>query len=48
MAKEDPIDVEGVVVNVLPNAQFEVEISGGHRRENYLALQLTLAGRGPI
>lgn len=31
MAKEDPIDVEGVVVNVLPNAQFEVEIPGGHR-----------------
>ena len=31
MAKEDSIDVEGIVVNVLPNTKFEVEIYGGHR-----------------
>ena len=31
MAKEDSIDVEGIVVNVLPNTQFEVEIFNGHR-----------------
>lgn len=31
MAKEELIEVEGVVVNVFPNTKFEVEISGGYR-----------------
>lgn len=31
MAKEDAIEVEGTVVETLPNAMFRVELSGGHR-----------------
>ncbi len=31
MSKEDMIEVEGVVVEVLPNAQFRVELQNGHR-----------------
>ena len=30
MAKEEPIIVEGKVVEALPNAMFKVEIEGGH------------------
>ena len=30
MAKEDVIDVEGVVVDALPNTQFKVELENGH------------------
>jgi translation initiation factor IF-1 len=31
MAKEEPIEVEGTVVETLPNAMFRVELEGGHR-----------------
>ncbi len=31
MAKEDAIEVEGVVVEPLPNAMFRVELPNGHR-----------------
>lgn len=31
MAKEDAIEVEGVVVEPLPNAMFRVELQNGHR-----------------
>jgi translation initiation factor IF-1 len=31
MAKEEAIEVEGVVVETLPNAQFKVELENGHR-----------------
>jgi translation initiation factor IF-1 len=31
MAKEEAIEVEGVVVEALPNAMFRVELSNGHR-----------------
>ncbi len=31
MAKEDLIEVEGVVVEALPNARFRVELENGHR-----------------
>lgn len=31
MAKEEAIEVEGVVVETLPNAQFRVELANGHR-----------------
>ena len=31
MAKDDVIEVEGKVVEALPNAQFVVEIQGGHK-----------------
>lgn len=31
MAKEDAIEVEGTVVETLPNAMFRVELENGHR-----------------
>lgn len=31
MAKEDAIEVEGIVVEPLPNAMFRVELENGHR-----------------
>ncbi len=30
MAKEDVIEVEGIVKEALPNAHFEVELTNGH------------------
>ena len=30
MSKEDVIDVEGTVVEALPNAMFQVELENGH------------------
>ena len=31
MAKEDIIEVEGIVVEALPNAMFQVELENGHK-----------------
>jgi translation initiation factor IF-1 len=31
MAKEEPIQVQGTVVETLPNAMFKVELENGHR-----------------
>ena len=31
MAKEDVIEIEGKIVDALPNAQFLVELPNGHR-----------------
>jgi translation initiation factor IF-1 len=31
MAKEDMIEVEGTVLETLPNAMFRVELANGHR-----------------
>lgn len=31
MPKQEGIEVEGTVVEALPNAMFKVEIQGGHR-----------------
>ncbi len=31
MAKEGAIEVEGVVIETLPNAMFRVELKNGHR-----------------
>ena len=31
MAKEDVIEVEGTVVEALPNAMFKVELENGHK-----------------
>ena len=31
MAKDDVIELEGTVIEALPNAQFLVEIQGGHQ-----------------
>ena len=30
MTKEDLIEVEGVVIEALPNAQFRIELENGH------------------
>lgn len=30
MSKQDMIEVEGTIVEALPNAMFKVEIQGGH------------------
>ena len=31
MAKEDTIEVEGIVVEALPNTNFKVELENGHQ-----------------
>ena len=31
MAKEEGIEIQGVVIETLPNAQFRVELKNGHR-----------------
>lgn len=31
MSKEDSIEVEGTVVEALPNAMFQVELENGHK-----------------
>ena len=31
MSKEDVIEVEGVVVDAMPNAMFKVELENGHQ-----------------
>jgi translation initiation factor IF-1 len=31
MAKEDPIEVEGTILEALPNAMFRVELDNGHK-----------------
>ena len=31
MAKDDAIELEGIVVEALPNAMFQVELPNGHR-----------------
>ena len=47
MAKEDVIEVEGVVVETLPNTNFKVELENGHQilahisgklRRNYIKI----------
>jgi len=30
LSKEDVLEVEGVILEALPNAQFKVELSNGH------------------
>lgn len=31
MAKDDVIEIEGIVLEALPNAQFQVELENGHK-----------------
>ena len=35
--KEDKIEVEGTVIEALPNTQFMVELDNGHRVLSYLS-----------
>jgi translation initiation factor IF-1 len=37
MAKEEPIEVEGKIVEPLPNAMFRVELENGHRILAYIS-----------
>lgn len=37
MAKEDKIEVEGTVIELLPNTQFKVELDNGHQVLAYLS-----------
>ena len=39
MSKEDVLEVEGVILEALPNAQFKVELSNGHKmRMNFIRI----------
>ena len=31
MAKDEPIEVKGIVINTLPNAMFKVELENKHQ-----------------
>jgi len=42
MSKEDVIDAEGRVIEVLPNARFKVELSNGHVINAYLSGKLRM------
>ncbi len=37
MAKEEKIEVEGTVIEALPNTQFKVELENGHQILAYLS-----------
>jgi translation initiation factor IF-1 len=37
MAKEEKIEVEGTVIELLPNTQFKVELDNGHHVLAYLS-----------
>ncbi|MCL2030360.1 MAG: translation initiation factor IF-1 [Oscillospiraceae bacterium] len=42
MSKDDVIEVEGVVLEALPNAMFSVEIQGGHRVLGHISGKLRM------
>ena len=42
MAKDDAIEVEGIVRKTLPNAEFTVEINGGHEIKAHLSGKLRM------
>ena len=42
MAKEDVIEVEGVVVETLPNTTFKVELENGHQRLGHISGNLRM------
>ena len=42
MSKEDMIEVEGTVIESLPNAQFKVELQGGHRVHAHISGKLRM------
>jgi translation initiation factor IF-1 len=37
MAKEDTIKVEGLIVDILPNATFKVQLENGHTILSYVS-----------
>ena len=42
MAKEDVIEVEGVVVETLPNTTFKVELGNGHQILGHISGKLRM------
>lgn len=42
MSKDDVIEAEGKVIEVLPNIQFKVELSNGHVINAYLSGKLRM------
>ncbi|NLI60203.1 MAG: translation initiation factor IF-1, partial [Clostridiales bacterium] len=42
MAKEDVIEVEGTVVEALPNAMFHVELENGHKILGHISGKLRM------
>jgi len=40
--KEEPIEIEGTVIEPLPNAMFRVELENGHRILAYVSGKLKL------
>ncbi len=42
MAKEDVIEVEGVVVESLPNTNFKVELENGHQILAHISFKLRM------
>jgi translation initiation factor IF-1 len=38
VAKDDVIEVEGTVIEPLPNAMFRVELENGHMRMHYIRI----------
>jgi translation initiation factor IF-1 len=42
MPKDDVIEVQGKVMEVLPNAQFRVEVEGGHKILAHLSGKLRI------
>lgn len=42
MSKDDMIEVEGIVVEALPNTVFQVELENGHRILAYLSGKLKI------
>lgn len=42
MAKEDVIEIEGIVTESLPNAQFLVELPNGHKLHAHISGKLRM------
>ena len=42
MSKQDVIEVEGTVVEALPNAQFQVELPNGHQNLAHISGKLRM------
>ena len=42
MARQDAIEVEGTVVEILPNTMFRVELANGHRVLSHISEKMQL------
>ncbi len=42
MSKEDVIEIEGVVIESLPNATFKVELENGHQIDAHISGKLRM------